>query len=242
MKPVCRPKPKCDVPEANYCDEFCDPIDWRMFCNMPSMVLPPHVHFRVINVKDQDELSEVKTVGLDGRPFKDESYGKTLSFLKPTIMPGLVPILLNTGKSPLYSKVLEDGVAAGKTIKVTIKNFCPGAIVHFWAALPLDEKDRSMKWPDKAYGSPTANSGIAIADDKGVLTIDIWKPQCYKVPDWKKVMHGPWRRKLRGMKMGHNKMHAREVRGRSKYMPVYAAIGTDLSKLDAMSKSLIFNP
>ena len=82
------------------------------------------------------------------------------------------------GHAVIPSHLLKPSVPdkANGEIKVHVH---PHAKVMYWAAEPSPKNCKTLQDPWKAYGKGE-NSGVAIADNKGVATLKVRKPQPYR--------------------------------------------------------------
>lgn len=82
------------------------------------------------------------------------------------------------GDAVIPSHLLKTGVPdkANAEIKVHVR---PHAKVVYWAAEPSPKDCKTLQDPWKAYGKGE-NSGVVIADNKGVATLKVRKPQPYR--------------------------------------------------------------
>jgi uncharacterized membrane protein YuzA (DUF378 family) len=89
-----------------------------------------------------------------------------LPFLGESVLPGtLVPLKAYTGNTQ---------------VKV---NVSPGAKVAYWSAMPGDNPDISVRDAYAKYG----NSGVVMADEKGIATLSFDKGTDYVVPSGKSI-------------------------------------------------------
>ena len=101
--------------------------------------------------------------------------GISLAYKRTTWLPFL-------GKSILPGNLVTKQTPAKANKKITVR-VQPNAKVAYWAATGKDKKDQDVF---DAYGDH-ANSGVVMADDKGVAELPILEGAGYKVPNGKRI-------------------------------------------------------
>lgn len=101
--------------------------------------------------------------------------GISLAYKRTTWLPFL-------GKSILPGNLVtkQTPAKANKKIKVRVR---PNAKVAYWAATGKDKNEQDVF---DAYGD-NSNSGVVMADDKGVAELPILEGAGYKVPNGKRI-------------------------------------------------------
>ena len=97
----------------------------------------------------------------------------SIGFQRDTYLPFLGPSVFPC--SLLQPQVPKD---ANFELNITVR---PGAKVLYWAAEPANKDLEHINNWKKAY-LDYKNAGVAIADDKGKVTLKVRKPQTYTVP------------------------------------------------------------